>query len=68
MVSEELRQLLSTVDGGRIVMELTEQTHVDDYPRARALEHLRHGRAPAIDDTVRVLQALPTYSSSLRTS
>jgi EAL domain-containing protein (putative c-di-GMP-specific phosphodiesterase class I) len=53
MMSTELLQLLATVDGSRIVMELTEQAHVDDYPRlARALEHLyAMGVRLAIDDT-----------------
>ncbi len=52
-MSTELFQLLATVDGSRIVMELTEQAHVDDYPRlAGSLEHLyAMGVRLAIDDT-----------------
>ena len=36
----------------RIILELTEHTHVDDYPGlATSLWALRRGNAPAIDDT-----------------
>ena len=53
MVSDEVRQLLAASDSRRVVMELTEQAKVDDYPRlSRALKQLRlMGVRLAIDDT-----------------
>ena len=41
MVSDELRQNLVASDPGRVIMELTEEAKVDDYPRlSSALERL----------------------------
>lgn len=53
MASDEVLQLLRASDSRRIVMELTEQVKVDDYPRLScALKQLRlMGVRLAIDDT-----------------
>jgi EAL domain-containing protein (putative c-di-GMP-specific phosphodiesterase class I) len=53
MGSDEVRQLVAACDSRRVVMELTEQVRVDDYPRlAQALKQLRlMGVRLAIDDT-----------------
>lgn len=53
IVSEELRQLLADCDARRIVIELTEEAKVHDYPRlSAALERLYPmGVRLAIDDT-----------------
>lgn len=53
MLCDEVHQLLSVSDARRVVVELTEETRVDDYPRlSRALEHLcLLGVRLAIDDT-----------------
>jgi EAL domain-containing protein (putative c-di-GMP-specific phosphodiesterase class I) len=53
MGSDEVRQLVATCDSSRVVMELTEQVRVDDYPRlSHALKQLRlMGVRLAIDDT-----------------
>ena len=53
IVSEEVCQLLAGCDSRRVVMELTEETKVDDYPRlSRVLERLcLLGVRLAIDDT-----------------
>ncbi len=48
-----LRHLLSTIDAGRVVIELTEHAAIDDYPRVRnTLASLRAlGVRLAVDDT-----------------
>ena len=53
MISDEVRQLLAGCDARRVVMELTEETRVDDYSRlSRVLEKLcLLGVRLAIDDT-----------------
>ena len=53
MGSDEVRQLVAACDSRRVVMELTEQVKVDDYPRlSHALKQLRlMGVRLAIDDT-----------------
>ena len=53
MVSAELHKLLADCETGRVVMELTEQAKVDDYPRlSGALDDLHLlGVRLAIDDT-----------------
>ena len=53
MGSDEVRQLVAACDSRRVVMELTEQVRVDDYPRlSHALKQLRlMGVRLAIDDT-----------------
>ena len=51
--SDEVRQLITKCDSRRVVMELTEQVRVDDYPRlSYTLDQLRLlGVRLAIDDT-----------------
>jgi EAL domain-containing protein (putative c-di-GMP-specific phosphodiesterase class I) len=51
--SDEVRQLVAACDSRRVVMELTEQVKVDDYPQlSHALKQLRlMGVRLAIDDT-----------------
>jgi hypothetical protein len=53
MISDELRQLLAGSEPRRVIMELTEEAKVDDYPRlSSALSQLRlMGARLAIDDT-----------------
>jgi EAL domain-containing protein (putative c-di-GMP-specific phosphodiesterase class I) len=53
MGSDEVCQLVTTCDSRRVVMELTEQVRVDDYPLlSHTLEQLRSlGVRLAIDDT-----------------
>jgi len=53
MGSDEVRQLVAACDSRRVVMELTEQVKVDDYPRlSHALKQMRLiGVRLAIDDT-----------------
>ena len=53
MASEEVLQIIRASESKRIVVELTEQVKVDDYPRLScALEQLRlMGARLAIDDT-----------------
>jgi len=53
MISDELGQLLAGSEPGRVVMELTEEAEVDDYPRlSSAISQLRlRGARLAIDDT-----------------
>jgi EAL domain-containing protein (putative c-di-GMP-specific phosphodiesterase class I) len=53
IVSDDVDRLLATCDARRVVMELTEETKVDDYPRlSSALERLcLMGVRLAIDDT-----------------
>jgi EAL domain-containing protein (putative c-di-GMP-specific phosphodiesterase class I)/putative methionine-R-sulfoxide reductase with GAF domain len=53
IVSDEVRQLLADCDSRRVVMELTEETKVDDYPQlSQALGQLcLLGVRLAIDDT-----------------
>jgi EAL domain-containing protein (putative c-di-GMP-specific phosphodiesterase class I) len=53
MGCDEVRQLVAACDSRRVVMELTEQVRVDDYPRlSHALKQLRlMGVRLAIDDT-----------------
>lgn len=50
--SWKLLDLLSRIDGTRLVIELTEQVRVDDYPTLRLalMEHRRNGVSIAIDD------------------
>ncbi|MGD0982926.1 MAG: EAL domain-containing protein [Acidimicrobiales bacterium] len=53
MISDGVRQLLERSEPGRVVMELTEEARVDDYPRlSRVLDQMRRmGVRLAIDDT-----------------
>ena len=53
MGCDEVRQLVAACDSRRVVMELTEQVKVDDYPQlSHALKQLRlMGLRLAIDDT-----------------
>jgi EAL domain-containing protein (putative c-di-GMP-specific phosphodiesterase class I) len=53
MGSDEVRELVAACDSRRVVMELTEQVKVDDYPKlSHALKQMRFmGVRLAIDDT-----------------